>query len=509
MRRSLVRGAALGALTSLPLIALFYLGQQFASLPFLPFDLFDWLARRLPGGIITIGIDSIVRAIGALRLGPISGSAKLIEQTLALALGPRRGNGDGSRAGSIGGFVLFVLAALAKYDLGFGGDPSLTLVWLAVLLMSWGALLGKLLAAAARPAANDAAPAGLGRRDALRLAGGSLALTLAAWGLGRLLQTERGATGAGRALAEVPTPAPPPPTGERLVVAPGTRPELTPNERFYRIDIDTRPPVIDGPSWSLQVAGLFDRPRALTLADLAAFPAVTQPITISCISNPVGGDLIGTSNWTGACLRDVLADLGLRPTARQLYVESVDGFYESVTMPDMLDERTLLVYAMNGTALPTEHGFPLRIYIPNRYGMKQPKWITRIEALDHAGPGYWPKRGWSQEARPQVISIVDAVATDAIVDGRVPVGGIAWAGDRGISRVEVQVDDGEWSAAALRTPTLGPLTWVQWRYDWPAQPGRHTFRVRAVDGAGTLQVGEPAPSAPNGATGYHAVTATI
>ncbi len=263
-----------------------------------------------------------------------------------------------------------------------------------------------------------------------------------------------------------------------------------------------------GAEWTLQVAGLFSQPRPLTQADLMGYPAVLQTMTISCISNPIGGDLIGTSTWVGARLRDVLADLGLRPEAQQLAIMAADGFYESVTMADMRDPRTLLVYGMNGATLPIEHGFPLRIYIPNHYGMKQPKWITRIEAIEHAGPGYWVERGWSMDARPQIIAIIDTV-TRAADTSLVTVGGIAWAGDRGIQQVEIQVDDGAWSAATLRLPPLSPLTWVQWRVDVPVPSGRHTFRVRATDGTGTIQIGATSDPAPNGATGFHALTVRV
>jgi DMSO/TMAO reductase YedYZ molybdopterin-dependent catalytic subunit len=283
---------------------------------------------------------------------------------------------------------------------------------------------------------------------------------------------------------------------------------LTPTNEFYRIDIDTEPPVIDGNTWSLKVSGLFDAPRNLTLADLQAYPPVTEPVTMSCISNPVGGDLIGTANWKGAPLHMVLADLGLRPEAKALSIQAADGFYESVTLADLQDPRTLLVYAMNDQPLPVPHGFPLRIYIPDRYGMKQPKWITSIEAVAKRGNGYWVDRGWSLEARPQIVSVIDQVTVKP-ENGRVPVGGIAWAGARGIRSVEVQVDGGPWNAAALITPPLGPLTWVQWRYDWPAVSGQHTFTVRATDGTGTLQVAEVQDVAPDGATGYDSTTVTI
>ena len=164
---------------------------------------------------------------------------------------------------------------------------------------------------------------------------------------------------------------------------------------------------------------------------------------------------------------------------------------------------------MDGETLPENHGFPLRIYIPNRYGMKQPKWITRIEATNKAVPGYWVERGWSREARPQIISVIDTVATDRVVDGKVALGGIAWAGDRGIQKVEVQVDDGPWQPATLRLPPVGSLTWVQWRYDWPLATGKHTFRVRATDGTGAPQIEMENDTFPDGATGYHYLTKTI
>jgi DMSO/TMAO reductase YedYZ molybdopterin-dependent catalytic subunit len=547
-----------GALTSLALTAVFFLGEQFAGLPFLPFDLFDWLARVLPGDVVTVGIDAMVRTVPTLNLGSTSDMAKRMEQLMGVGLFVGGGillgaiiawavgcsTRPGWQFGALGGLVAFIPAAAIELDLGMAGDPSLALLWLAVLIIGWGAWLGNLLGTFATPPVAREVDAA--RRAALvKIAGGSVGVALAAWGIGRVPASQRASTGAGQPLANLRTATPPPsatprpsatpattatpgdsptpgmsPTPlpqatatatmrERVAAAPGTRPELTPDEDFYRIDINTRPVIIEGQSWVLQVDGLFDNPRPLTLQDLMAYPAITQPITLSCISNRIGGDLIGTSNWTGVRLRDVLKDLGLRPEVEELYIEAADGFFESVAMEDLMDPRTLLVYGMSGETLPVEHGFPLRIYIPNRYGMKQPKWITRIEAIDYEGPGYWVVRGWSAEARPQIVSVIDMVAKEHVVDGRTPIGGIAWAGDRGIQKVEVQVDGGAWVEAILRTPPLSPLTWVQWRYDWPMQPGRHTFRVRATDGTGALQIEEGSRPAPNGATGYHSVTVTI
>jgi DMSO/TMAO reductase YedYZ molybdopterin-dependent catalytic subunit len=530
----------LGGLTSLPLIALSYLGERVAGLPFVPFDLFDWLARILPGRLITAVIDAMVSIIVFLGLGEISTAAKRLEQAqgilmvivgsivagLILAWVLQRTSWPGRNVGAMAGVVVFLFVVVVEISLGNLARNSVVVVpWLALLIVGWGTLLGTLAMSknvvAETLEVTEAFRAGR-RAFLIKLAGGSAALTLAAWGLGRLLASQQQQSGAGVPLQGLGTLAPEPtgtaggqvPTAtpalaNRLAVVPDTRPELTPNSDFYRIDIDTRPPVVDESSWVLEVKGLFDNPRSLTLSDLMAYPVVTQPITISCISNPIGGSLIGTSNWTGAPFHTVLEDLGLRPEAREIYIEAVDGFFESVVMADMMDPRTLLVYGMNDETLPVEHGFPLRIYIPNHYGMKQPKWIKSIEAIDHHGLGYWVERGWSATAVPHIVSIIDTAATDAVEGGKVPVGGIAWAGDRGIQKVEVQVDDGAWAEAALRVPPLSPLTWVQWRYDWPTVSGRHTFRVRATDGTGMLQVETPSPPYPDGATGYHSVTATI
>lgn len=544
---SLKFGLILGAISALPLIAISYLGNALAGLPFLPFDLFDWMTRVLPGSLVTFGIDSMVTTLRAVGLS-VSETAKLAEQLMALAivvvigaflgllvaLALRQDRSRALRAGAIAAAPFFLLFMVALLGLGPSGNIFLITLWVLLLLVGWGFSVASALRRASSPAPNhatdeDQAAPGLdtSRREVLlKFAGAAAGLTLGAWGLGRLVGSESASvaqdSGAGQPLptaapstAGAATPGvtqsveiPPTPSGREPAV-PGVRSEITSNEDFYRIDINTRPPVIDGDTWQLEVGGLFQNARNLTIADLMAFPAITQPITIGCISNRIAGDLIGTSYWTGVRLRDLLEELRLAPEAGALFIEAEDGFYETVSAEDMMDERTLLVYGMNGETLPVEHGFPLRIYIPNRYGMKQPKWIVRMEAIEAWRPGYWVERGWSREARPQIVSVIDSVATEAAEDGHIPVGGIAWAGDRGIQKVEVSVDDGPWVEAQLRTPPISDLTWVQWRYEWPAEPGRHTFTVRATDGTGELQTEELNDPHPDGATGYHVVnTAT-
>jgi DMSO/TMAO reductase YedYZ molybdopterin-dependent catalytic subunit len=543
-------GAFLGGITSIPVMAIFYWGERFFGTPFVPFDRFDWLARSLPGNVVTAGIDAIVLLIERLNLGPTDTTSKLIEQLLALGLtvliglllgaiiGWATGRNNAGRGWLIGLIVgLLLFFAMAALELASASSGATTaLLWLLLVYGTWGALLGHWLGGTNRvveTAVVDRRPSIQPSRRAVvaQIAGGSAAVALAAWGAGRYLAPERGTSGAGQPLANLPTASPTPTTGstvaataattpsvtptlvmrEQVAPAPGTRSEITANEDFYRIDINTRPPVLDRASWQLEVAGLFDNTAPLTLDEIMAMPAITQPLTLSCISNRIGGDLISASAWTGVRLRDLLRKRGLQPSAQELALTAADGFYESVTMMDMMDPRTLLVYGMNGETLPVEHGFPLRIYIPNRYGMKQPKWITEIEAIPEEGPGYWVERGWNEEARPHIISIIDNVATEQpTTAGAIPIGGIAWAGDRGIQRVELQIDEGEWHEAVLRTPPLSPLIWVQWRYDWPAATaGQHTFRVRAVDGTGTMQIGEESGVRPDGATGYHEVSATL
>jgi hypothetical protein len=232
---------------------------------------------------------------------------------------------------------------------------------------------------------------------------------------------------------------------------------------------------------------------------------------MQCISNPIGGDLTSSARWTGVRFKDILADAGVQSNAAGALISSVDGFFEFVVMEDIMDDRTLLVYEMNGETLPVAHGFPLRIYIPNRYGMKQPKWIQSIELVEERVAGYWVERGWSPEARPNTVSVVDTVAIDPDKgeNGTALCGGIAWSGARGISKVEVQVDDADWAEAELISPPLSSLNWVLWRYEWPYESGRHSLRARAYDGDGQLQETETQSPRPNGATGVHQISVNI
>jgi hypothetical protein len=547
-------GFGLGALASLPISALSFMGNQWLGLPFIAFNLLDYLTRVLPRLMVFVGIDRLLQGsqqVTTPNLGAIDAIfqpflAVLLVAVLSGVFGlilTNIGRKKAERAqklplyGLIGGAVLWVLFALMVNYLGYPPAGQLwSIVGLGVLTLLWGVFLGWTLKFILfSPPAE--AETDLSRRRALYIAGTSAA-ALVAGGLGFLsprkqageqAQVSGGETSGGGSIFKAEADATPPSidvigvaetngpaaspslsdlTG-RIMAAPGTRPEITSARDFYNIDINTDPPELNENTWDVAFKGLVDRPTRMSIADFKSFPEYSQLITIGCISNAVGGGLVSTAKWTGVRLRDVLSEIGLSSNAQELYITAADGFYESVSMEDMMDPRTLLVYEMNNQPLPYEHGFPLRIYIPNRFGMKQPKWITTMEAINEEGPGYWVDRGWSAEAIVRTTSVIDNVAVDAIENDRVPIGGIAWAGARGISKIEVQVDDGEWAEAQLRTPALSPLTWIQWRYDWPVESGGHTARVRATDGNGDPQVSESTGRRPDGSTGIDEVDFTI
>lgn len=506
-----------GVLLSAALTAVLYAGWKIGSFPFPPFDLFDWVARRIPGPLLTRGIDAMVQTLRAVHLGRTDTAAKMVEQTLAVALflllgtlaalmlqafggrGRRSALMPGLIAGGVAGVGALAVRASLGHPLGIGS------VFIVAACEGWGAALGSVLDRLHAPVVERVGR----RRFLIRLGGATAAITVAGATVGALAggrERPRGTRwSAGHTLPNGADPVAP---------APGTRSELTPLERHYRIDINTMPPEVDGATWRLAVRGLVAQPLELTLASLRSLPATHQFVTLSCISNPVGGDLIGTTRWTGVSLQELLPRLGLLPTATHLEIRGADGFHEVVPLATIRsDPRLMLAYAWDGVPLTVGHGFPLRIYIPDLYGMKQPKWITSLEAMDRPRDGYWVVRGWDRTARMKGTSVIDTVAVDAAsrgTDGRlmVPVGGIAHAGARGISRVELQMDDGPWQEARLRGP-ISPTTWTVWRADLPFTPGEHRLTVRCVDGGGEAQSIERRPPHPNGASGLYSKGATV
>jgi DMSO/TMAO reductase YedYZ molybdopterin-dependent catalytic subunit len=530
------------AMVTMALIAVLFFGWTVIGLPFAPFDVFDWLTRVLPGPVIASGIHTMVAVIRGLHLGPTATTAKAAEQAMGIV--------SLFLTGFVAGMILFgiVRAFHCRYARGLGlafglaigmpvalinhqvGRTATTpqpanVVWLLAVFVVWGLALGRAWQRLIPSADASTVPASEGgeqavsaeridrRKFLVRLGGTTATITLVGAVVGELADARRRKMMLAARSGEPWSATHPLPNADAVLKpVPGTRPEFTSLERHYRIDINTVPPVINEQQWRLNITGLVEQPLALSLDDLRGYEPLHQFVTLACISNPVGGDLTGTTRWTGVSLQRLLPALRLKPTASHLKIHAADGFFEIVPIDTIkADERAMLAYAWDGLPLFTEHGFPLRIYIPNVYGMKQPKWITAIEVTDHWEPGYWVHRGWNDTAQMKATSVIDVVGMDMniIEAGQnkmiVPIGGIAHAGARGISKVELQVDDGPWQSAQLRTP-LSPLTWVLWRYEWPFQHGNHTFKVRCYDGQGTPQIVTEAPPEPDGATGIFSKT---
>jgi DMSO/TMAO reductase YedYZ molybdopterin-dependent catalytic subunit len=283
--------------------------------------------------------------------------------------------------------------------------------------------------------------------------------------------------------------------------------EVTPTKDFYLVSKNAFDPEVEAGRWRLEIAGLVDTPMSLTYEDIKSLPAVDQYATLCCISNEVGGDLIGNAVWRGARLKDLLQKAGLRPGVVDIAMRASDDYTDSIPLERAMQDGTLLAYEMNGEPLMPAHGYPLRLLVPGIYGMKNVKWITRLEAIDYDLRGFWQRRGWDDRAEYKTMSRIDAPS--ASVTKEASIAGIAFAGDRGVSKIEVSTDGGAtWEQAEVKAP-LSPFTWVLWHKPWvPQQTGRHRLLVRATDGRGNLQTPQLAPPAPSGSTGYDARTIT-
>lgn len=289
------------------------------------------------------------------------------------------------------------------------------------------------------------------------------------------------------------------------------RPILTDVAKLYITQYDyNNTPRVDGETWALSVDGLVDSPLTLNLADLRAMPAITETRTLECISNPTGGNLIGNLIWRGVLFSEIVARVQPKAAATHVKFEAADGYSTSVTTEWMLHPETLLAYEMNDEPLTVEHGFPLRVHIPGLYGQKMPRWLTRIEFIDYDYKGYWESRGWSNVADIRTKSIIHTPSEKAEIAAGTPIvlQGVAVAGKRAITAVEVQIDDGEWMPAMLVPSGGSPLAWTQWHVTWtlPA-PGVYRIAARATDESGFVQTTEArglfGGAFPNGTDAIH------
>jgi DMSO/TMAO reductase YedYZ molybdopterin-dependent catalytic subunit len=360
------------------------------------------------------------------------------------------------------------------------------------------------------PADRDPAQTAATRRAVVLTAGGVGAAAVLSGLVGQALT--RRATPA--SVGPLPSPAtalPPLPAGlERTV--PGLSPFRTPNADFYRIDTALLLPRVDPADWTLTIDGEVDHEVTLSYADLTAMPMVEKDITLMCVSNEVGGDLVGSARWLGVPVRHILARAGVRDSVDQVLSTSVDGMTISTPIEALTDDRdALLAVAMNGAPLPIQHGFPVRLVTPGLYGfVGATKWLATMTATTYAArQAYWTERGWATEAPCLTESRIDTPrAGTSLSPGRTAIGGVAWAQGRGITKVEVRVDDGPWLAATLG-PDAGIDYWRQWYLPWDAASGDHTLAVRATDGLGDVQTVATADPYPRGATGWHTVDVTV
>jgi DMSO/TMAO reductase YedYZ molybdopterin-dependent catalytic subunit len=293
----------------------------------------------------------------------------------------------------------------------------------------------------------------------------------------------------------------------------GTPAFLTPNADFYRIDVALRIPDETTDGWSMRIHGMVENEMELTFDDLLRRPLVERTITMACVSNPVGGDLISTANFVGVDLRELLREAGVRPGADQAFSTSVDGWYTGTPVDVLMepDRGALLAIAMNGEALPPEHGFPVRMVVPGLYGyVSATKWIVDMELTTFAAKaGYWLRRGWSERGPIKTQSRIDRPRGFASLPaGRVTAAGIAWSQPDGIGRVEVRVDGGAWREAELATD-VGGDTWRMWRADFDLGSGSHTMQSRATDANGVTQTEVTAEPVPDGASGWPAVLFSV
>ena len=533
----------------------------FSSVPSVFVSIAQQIIEWTPGALVTQGIEFLGKAdiptlitsvlIGTLVIAALLGNLAVRQPLLALA----------------GVAVLAVIAIISALADPFVATVPTVITIVGALLA--GAAVGELLlraaglrpttqpageeaqagapGSAASPAvrSREAGPDGalsVGRGGFLLLGGGAAVAGLVAAGVGRLLAGGSSQTAAkpkklnlseasnnkksagngdevkkgknGKAATHESLPKPP---ADASIDVPGMPKLITPASSFYLIDTELTSPRINVNDWKLSVKGAVDNPVEFSYKDLLGMPTREADITLSCVSNTVGGGLVSNGRWTGVLLSDVLEEAGMSRekitnASRQLVGRSVDGFTTGFKTDIALDGRNALVaFGLNGSELPIKHGFPVRLVIPGLYGyVSATKWLTEIELTNWNFDAYWIQRTWSKEGPVKTQSRIDTLAAgDNLSAGKNLVGGIAWAPHRGIEKVEVSTNGGQtWNEARLAR-SLAEDSWRQYVYDWDATPGDYTLQVRATDGNGETQTSAEAPPHPSGATGYDTIAVSV
>ncbi len=493
VRRAMIRGFGSGIVAGLVLVALMYLAKLLIGTTPLPQLLQQPILAVMPGFIFGFLIDTLqhtgkVVEEAGLIVGMILGLG-----VLGAAWGWARkvwARPPHSLAFAAAGWAIVAAVLLPISGDGFLGlneGPTAPLVW-GVLFAAYGVVLQ----VGGDPATRAPVAADPGRRRILRLmpigiaalsAGGLVYELLPRWYQAAFRAPETGLSGASS--------------------------EITPVENFYVVSKNFSDPMVSEQGWTLNIGGLVNNPLHLSLANLRALPSVTEYVTLECISNNVGGHLMSTGQFTGVRLNDLVSMAAPQSSATHARFSGRDGYTESLPLSLISGEPEILVaYALDGAPLPNNHGFPARILVPGHYGMKSPKWLDSIDLTSRDDGGYWESEGWDRSAVVKTTARFDVPKDGDIakIEEGVRLSGVAFAGTRGITRVEYSTDGGgTWSAADLQSQ-LSNLTWVLWGANWtPRQEGAHVLQVRAVDGSRVSQEPTSSASYPSGASGYHTI----
>ena len=379
-----------------------------------------------------------------------------------------------------------------------------------IAIASWPKVLS---ATAVSTASKNGDAKAVPRRQFLSVAGSFLALGAAAYALGHEVLAKAYSAAASRAAVRLPRPSSTTPAVARTGFdVQGLSPYITPNADFYRVDTALVVPQLSTEGYSLNVHGMVERPAIFSYEDLLRMPLIERPITMVCVSNPVGGPYVGNARWLGVPLAYLLNMAGILPGAEQLFMTSSDGMTISADLKAVTDGRSaMLAIGMNGEPLPFKHGFPVRAIVPGLYGYASAcKWLVDLEVTTYgAKKAYWVKRGYSEDGTIKLESKIEIPSSFAqLKAGPVTVAGSAWHPTVGISKVEVRVDAGPWRAASLAA-VESVDTWRLWRWEWQATPGSHVLQVRATDNQGRVQTAAGAPVVPDGASGRQSVVVSV
>ena len=480
------------AVSAASLLAQYLLHESIRGVPFAPFAVGNRLIRLVPGSVATEAIERLGHNAQPLLAGLLIG--------ITLALGAALGR----RTPAIFGALVFLLSMFA-----FSVDPVPHTLLQNAEASTCAALAAALVAWSIRPSVpsvwNSAEPrVDPDRRRLLQLrllGGGALALGGSALARRRLRDGTSEAVRADSGAVESADSA--------FDSIAGLSALVTSRDDHYLVDIDLDDPVVDGDGWRLKIGGAVAEQRTYSLEQLQDLRTVEEPVVMQCISNTVGGSLVGNARWTGVLLSTLLTAARPESPGRIVIARAADGYTETIPLDGDVPDRVLVAFAMDGQVLPEGHGFPARLIFPGRYGMRSVKWLTEIEVITGEDEGYWEKRGWDREAIMGTASRIDVPQHRGVTTSPLRIAGVAWAGDRRISAVEVSADDGATWARAELEREIGPLAWRRWSAEMTLAPGVYALLVRAYDGTGATQQAERRSPHPFGASGYHRVVVTV